>query len=101
MIALKEIMISLRELSKHPDIWLLVQIRGDEFQAQSGDKWEALFQLGFYMLFTYQAQFPSNQKSLQDQIKMTKTSFAFLVCANWWILFATVLKQGIAAPTHW
>lgn len=32
---------------------------------------------------------------------MTKTSFTCLVRANWWILFASVLKQGIAAPTHW
>lgn len=65
-------MISLRELSKHLDIWLLVQIRGDEFQAHSGDKWEAVFQLGYYMLFTYQTRFLSNQKILQDQNLLLK-----------------------------
>lgn len=93
-------MICLEEPSKD----LNVQILWGESQTQSGDKRKALFQLRFHVLFMYQIQFPPNQKFLQCQTLclkwLTETLSSCLVYTRRWVLFGSVVKQGIAVLTH-
>lgn len=93
-------MSSLRETSKHLDIWFLVQIRGDEFWRQMGGTCSAGVLHAVYISSTISLK-PENFARLDSSFEMTKTSFTCLVCANWWILFASVLKWGVTGPTHW